>query len=103
MEPYLLCSCSQLFFEKRVGAIATVWAFFAVCNIAQFAGWLEWFSPIRTYVWIIGGGSFPAITMAGCLVSTVYLRGFSAKHESKFSLYLVVFGAAAAAPLLGDF
>jgi hypothetical protein len=91
---YLLCATAQLKFGHSLFAVAGFWVFFMLFNIAHFAGWLSFLSPLEDYVWIAGNGSMPAFTMAGCLVSTLYRQKFGAGDSGRFLTVLVVLGLA---------
>lgn len=73
--------------------------FFNAFNAAYFAGWLEPLSGIKKYIWIVGNGSMPAFTMAGVVVSSLYLK-FKDMHKywmyvallSLFAVIMFAFG-----------
>lgn len=89
---YLIGASAQLAFENRPIAIAACWAFLSLLNIAAAASLLDWTAPVRDNIWIISDGALPALTMAGVLVSSIYLQYFSKSNAQKFILGLVAFG-----------
>lgn len=89
---YLLASIIYLHIGNRIWAIGAVWLGCALLNIADFMGFLEFFSPIREYLWIVSSGALPALTMAGVFISTSYLRTSSEGRNPKFQIYTVALG-----------
>lgn len=91
---YLLCSILQLVIGENALPNAIAWLTFASFNIAAFAGWLDFLAPVRTYVWIVGDGSLPALTMAGCFVSTLYLHFQKTEAPLRLLYSLIAIGLA---------
>lgn len=91
---YLICSLIALAIGQNIKAALGAWAFFVIFNIAVFAQWLGFLDPIRGYVWIIGGGSLPALTMSGCLVSLLLNRYSKDGRLARFCLLLACAGVA---------
>lgn len=89
---YLICSLIELAFKNSTTAIATSWLLFVSFNIAAFASWLDPLSSFKNYVWLISDGSLPAITMAGCLVSTIMIQMESHGKRGAFLGISVAFG-----------
>jgi len=71
---YLLCAVIFLYVKNNIKAIAGALIFFLFFNIAFHAHWLDFLKPARTYIWIVGDGSMPALTMAGILISVLYKK-----------------------------
>ncbi len=71
---YLLCASIYLIAKDRFGVLVAAFVFFLGFNIADQAGWLDFLDPVRSYVWIVGSGSLPALTMAGVVVAVLYRR-----------------------------
>ena len=86
---YLICSVIFLFGKLRWPIMLIAWIFFAAFNLAEASGILTQLNSVRSFVWIIGSGSIPALTMAGVFVSTLYLQKFSEKNLSRFFLMLL--------------
>ncbi len=89
---YLICATATLQIGSRPLPLASVWLAFSIFNIGVFAGWFDALSGLKQYVWIVGDGSMPALTMAGTLVSTVYLQSRESGRENAFLAFLVLFG-----------
>jgi heparan-alpha-glucosaminide N-acetyltransferase len=71
---YLICASIYLFAKDRLGLLVAAFVFFLGFNIADQAGWLDFLDPVRSYIWIVGSGSLPALTMAGVVVAVLYRR-----------------------------
>lgn len=91
---YLLAAIVFLFWGHSYWLIALAWTFFALLNIAEFAGFLAAFSGIKTYIWVVSSGSLPALTMGGVFVSTLYLRRYETARKESFLRALVILGFA---------
>lgn len=87
---YLLCAVVYLFARDRLAILFLLFLFFAGLCVADHAGWLTLFSGVRHYVWIVGSGSLPAMTMAG-VVSAVFYRRWSEKGRTVESLVVLTF------------
>ncbi len=96
---YLLCSLAYLL-SRNLYYLIGVFLFFQLLNIAVHAGWLTNIENIKSYVWIVGDGSMPALTMAG-VVSTVIYQKLAAAN--KFSAAVLVLFAFSALMLLAGF
>jgi glucan phosphoethanolaminetransferase (alkaline phosphatase superfamily) len=53
---YLIAAIVFLFWGHSYWLIGAAWAFLALFNIAEFAGFLSVFSDIKVYVWIVSSG-----------------------------------------------
>jgi predicted acyltransferase len=71
---YLLCAGVYLLAGGRFWVLCAATAFFLLFNIAVHAHWLTALDDIRAYVWVVGNGSMPALTMAGVVVLCWYRR-----------------------------
>ena len=89
---YLYSAIAYLFWGQRWYWMAVVWVFFAVFNILDTAGWLEALSGLRQYLWISSNGSSPALTMAGVLVSSIYLQVYRDLEPQPYFRLLLTFG-----------
>ena len=74
---YLLCALVYLFGKDRLPVLLTVLVFFLGFAVADKAGWLHFLLPVRRYVWIVGSGTLPALTMAGIATAVYYRRRVS--------------------------
>jgi|SRR5579871_4935681 len=88
---YLLCSIIFLYSKEKLVPVVAALAFFLLFNISFHAGWLDALKPIRSYVWIVGDASMPALTMAGVLLSVLY-RKFSSTNAKVFWISAVGIG-----------
>ncbi len=84
---YLLASLICLHWGHRIWVIGGAWLGFALFNIADFAGILEFLGPIRDYVWIVSSGALPAVTMSGVFISTLYLRASKKEIDRNFPIW----------------
>jgi heparan-alpha-glucosaminide N-acetyltransferase len=71
---YLLCSVIFLYSKEKLVPLIAALAFFLLFNISWNAGWLDAIKPMRSYVWIVGDASMPALTMAGVVLSVLYRK-----------------------------
>ncbi len=90
---YLVCSIVALAGRERILPAAAAWLALALFNVGAFAGWLGFLDPISNYVWVVGNASIPALTMAGCLVSLLFIRFSEREQWLRFCLIAVVAGA----------
>lgn len=97
---YLLSATVFLFSKDRLVLLIGALLFFLMFNIATDAGWLESLSGIRQYVWIVGDGSMPALTMAGVVTSVIYSR---LVEKNKYAQSVWILMAIAAVMLIGGF
>lgn len=91
---YLYSSIIYLFWGHRWPWMIVAWAFFALFNILDTAGWLNSLSGLRNYLWISGSGSNAALTMAGVVVSSLYLQVYKREDQKSFLRILLLAGAA---------
>ncbi|MBA9079032.1 DUF5009 domain-containing protein [Rufibacter quisquiliarum] len=71
---YLLGGLVYLFSKGQIGALVGGMLFFLAFNSAAHLGWLEPLAGVKAYVWIIGDGCMPALTMAGVVTTWFYQR-----------------------------
>lgn len=71
---YLISAFIYLFARSNLTVILIGLIFFNLFNVAVFAGWLDFLSGIKKYIWIVGDGSMPAFTMAGVTASVIYMK-----------------------------
>ena len=96
---YLLCALIFLFSKGSLRILTAALLFFLLFNIAAHAGWLRFLDDIKRYIWIVGDGSMPALTMGGIVTSIVY-RKLGIK-ENRRILWMVMAGMAISMLLLG--
>lgn len=90
---YLLGALTYLLTRDRLTWAIGGWLFFALFNLADFAGVLDFLGPVRKYVWIVGSGSMPAFVMAGVVASVIY-RNSAGRNSvgNSFLVLLIVLG-----------
>ncbi len=91
---YLIAATIYLYLPRTLMAMALAWIGFALFNIAEFTHLFDALDPIKNYVWIVSGGSLPAMTLAGVFVSTLYRHRSQNTDEYRFVLTLVAIGIA---------
>ncbi|MBK1878837.1 heparan-alpha-glucosaminide N-acetyltransferase domain-containing protein [Pelagicoccus mobilis] len=89
---YLICALLQLFTGEKILPIAIAWIGLVLFNIASFAGWLDFLSPVKSYIWIVGDASLPALTMAGCFASLLYLHPSTKQKPLQYCFSLLALG-----------
>lgn len=89
---YLLCAPLYLLSKGKVWFCAIFWAFFFLFAVAGKAGWLEGLERVHHYIWIVGGGSMPAFTMAGVVVFGLYKKLVNENKTNQLWLLLSLFG-----------
>lgn len=75
---YLYCSVLYILFRKKVPAMIIVFILFITFNILSRSNALGPFD----FIWIVGNGCIPIMTMAGLLTSLILL-----KHKNDFKPY----------------
>lgn len=88
---YLLCTLAFLI-SRNLYYLVAVFLFFEIFNIAVHAGWMGALDNIKSYVWIIGDGSMPALTMAGVVSTVLYQKLAAGNKFSRVMLALTAFG-----------
>ncbi len=83
---YLLASIIFLHWGHSVWVIGGAWLSFALLNVADFTGILEFLAPIRDYAWIVSSGALPAVTMSGVFISIFCLRKSDKRNDPNFCL-----------------
>lgn len=94
---YLLSALVALWARDKLPVIILAWLFFNLFNVAAFAGWLAPLAPLKQYVWIVGDGAMPALTMGGVLAATAYRKYYREERQLGFVLLLLVLAALSAA------
>jgi predicted acyltransferase len=86
---YLIASCVYLFSGGKPIIQVAAFLFFMLFSCGYFLGWLAPIEKIKDYVWIVGDGAMPALSMAGIIASITYKKLTSA--NKKFWLIMVLF------------
>lgn len=69
---YLIGASIYLFIGDRLGVFAGIFAGCVLFNMANMSGWLEFLTPVKSYVWLLDSGDLIAFTMAGIMTSGLY-------------------------------
>jgi len=94
---YLICAFVFLLSKGRLWIQATATACFLLFNIAAHAHWLRPISAIHHFIWIVGNGSMPTLTMGGISISVLYSSWTAKGKRAGVMGLLVPIGAAAIA------
>ena len=97
---YLICATLYLFIGERIGILSWIMGGFLTLCVLDRATGLHFFHPLRQWVWIVGSGSLPAITVMGVIASLIYRKGVAQETATR-SLWLLC--AIAVAMLLAGF
>jgi uncharacterized membrane protein len=92
---YLLCATMYLLSNDRLVPVICAFLFFLGMNIADQAGWLDALDPVRDWVWIVGSGSLPALTMGGVVVAMIYRRMMEKEKKGRVIWWLALGSAVA--------
>jgi len=84
---YLISALIYLFARSNLTIILASLIFFNLFNVAVFAGWIDFLSGIKKYIWIVGDGSMPAFTMAGVTASVIYMK---LKDKATINQFLLI-------------
>ncbi|HEX9509568.1 MAG TPA: DUF5009 domain-containing protein [Puia sp.] len=69
---YLIGASIYLFIGDRLGVFAGIFVGCVLFNMANMSGWLEFLTPVKSYVWLLDSGDLIAFTMAGIMTSGLY-------------------------------
>ena len=72
---YLTVGILFLLFKKRTRWLLVALVVLVLLNMASKAGWVEFLQHIPRYLWPVGTGSLASITLAGLILSLVFLKG----------------------------
>ncbi len=86
---YLISAFIYLFARNNLAIIIAGLVFFNLFNVGAFAGWLDFLSGVKKYVWIVGDGSMPAFTMAGVTASVIYIKVKERASATQFLLIML--------------
>jgi len=87
---YLICALLYLWMgQRRVGILTVIMGLFLAICVIDKAGGLHFFKPLRQFIWIVGSGSLPAITMAGLIAALIYRKGTEAGKAGR-SLWILM-------------
>ncbi len=97
---YLWGSVICLFSRERVWVLLAALGFFLMFNIGVDMGWLDDILVVKKYIWVVGDGSMPALTICGVLVTVLYRRLLA---QGKTGLYWLLLTGLALAMLCTGF
>jgi hypothetical protein len=81
---YLICALLFILFKRRFLFHVSALIFFMALNAADSLHWLSALSPLRTYLWVIGSGSFPTMAMAGVIGGIAFQKAITSGHYWRF-------------------
>ncbi|WP_295770687.1 DUF5009 domain-containing protein [uncultured Mucilaginibacter sp.] len=71
---YLFCALIYHYSKGVLWIQVAAWVIFLLVNIDFHFGWLEFIMSWKSYIWLAGNGAMQAFTMAGIVVSVMYMR-----------------------------
>ncbi|MVN92518.1 DUF5009 domain-containing protein [Mucilaginibacter aquatilis] len=71
---YLFCALIYHYSKGVLWIQVAAWIVFLLINIDFHFGWLEFIMSWKSYIWLAGNGAMQAFTMAGIVVSVMYMR-----------------------------
>lgn len=98
---YLICACLYLWTKGHQPVLWLSFFFFIGVCIADKAGMLVVLRPVRNFLWIVGSGSLPTLTLGGVLAAIIYRRGFEKGKSVESLLILLAFAVLATAAGFG--
>ncbi|QQL48872.1 DUF5009 domain-containing protein [Mucilaginibacter ginkgonis] len=71
---YLICSLIYYYSGGVLWVQAAAWIFFLFFNLDYHFGMISFMDKFYSYIWLAGSGAMQAFTMAGIVVSVMYMR-----------------------------
>ncbi|MFD1258406.1 DUF5009 domain-containing protein [Mucilaginibacter terrae] len=71
---YMMCALIYHYAKGVLWIQAAVWIVFMLINLDFHFGWLDFIMQWKSYIWLAGNGAMQAFTMAGIVVSVMYMR-----------------------------
>ncbi|MDT3402923.1 heparan-alpha-glucosaminide N-acetyltransferase domain-containing protein [Mucilaginibacter terrae] len=71
---YLFCALIYHYSKGVLWIQVAAWIVFLFINIDFHFGWLSFIMQWKSYIWLAGNGAMQAFTMAGVVVSVMYMR-----------------------------
>ncbi|MEJ7683316.1 MAG: hypothetical protein WKG06_36745 [Segetibacter sp.] len=90
---YLICAVIFLLSKGRLFVLVSALLFFLLVDIGVHAGWLTSLKN-ESVIWIVGDGAMPAFTMAGVVISVIYIQLVQQGRERLFWITLLLSGIA---------
>jgi predicted acyltransferase len=77
---YLVCALIYYYSKGVLWVQAAAWIVFVLVNLDFHFGWLSFLNSWQSYIWLAGNGAMQAFTMAGVMVSVMYMRLVESKQ-----------------------
>jgi hypothetical protein len=77
---YMMCALIYHYSKGVLWIQAAVWIMFIFINLDFHFGWLAFLMEWKSYFWLAGNGAMQAFTMAGIVVSVMYMRLMQSKE-----------------------
>jgi len=71
---YMVCALIYHYSKGLLWIQAAAWIIFILINLDFHFGWLTFLMQWKSYFWLAGNGAMQAFTMAGIVVSVMYMR-----------------------------
>jgi hypothetical protein len=71
---YMICALIYHYSKGLLWIQAATWVLFILINLDFHFGWLPFLMQLKSYFWLAGNGAMQAFTMAGIVVSVMYMR-----------------------------
>ena len=71
---YMICALIYYYSRGLLWIQAAAWIIFIFINLDFHFGWLTFLMEWKSYLWLAGNGAMQAFTMAGIVVSVMYMR-----------------------------
>ncbi|WP_215226416.1 DUF5009 domain-containing protein [Echinicola shivajiensis] len=90
---YMICAIIYVVTKGASAWQIIAFVFFFTFNSFNELGWLNFLTPMKEYIWIVGNGAMPAFTMAGVIISLSYRKWFLKGNHKHFWLLSFAFSA----------
>jgi predicted acyltransferase len=77
---YMMCALIYHYSKGVLWIQAAAWIIFMLINLDFHFGWLDFLMQWKSYFWLAGNGAMQAFTMAGIVVSVMYMRLMQSKE-----------------------
>jgi len=91
---YLTSATAYIFFRRQISAMMGVLGLLVLLNVGDRAGAMNFMGVLKEYLWFGGQiGGHSSITVAGVIVSMLFLEDSPARTPAKRILWILLFGA----------
>jgi len=91
---YLTSATAYILFRRQISAMMGVLGLLVLLNVGDRAGAMNFMGAIKDYLWFGGQiGGHSSITVAGVIVSMLFLEDSPARTPSRRILWILLFGA----------